>query len=377
MDIGIVKIAEDKDFEKLKHLYDDNNDWRLDYNKPDLSVWTKSVSGISFRMIRTRFPDVLPEILYDVLHDPEYRKVWDTHMIESKDIVACPSPLKNRDFVLQRSWLDTGIEQLILNHSVFHKDYPPRKQFVRATSYLTGYIVRPSRNGDGSELGYVSHTDPHGKLPVWLVNKVTQIFAPRMVKKLHKASIAYPNWKLLNNPNYKPWHFPEQITSPLACPSPLKNRDFVLQRSWLDTGIEQLILNHSVFHKDYPPRKQFVRATSYLTGYIVRPSRNGDGSELGYVSHTDPHGKLPVWLVNKVTQIFAPRMVKKLHKASIAYPNWKLLNNPNYKPWHFPEQITSPRIKIGDCVKSVEEKNSKNNYVDESELKESITMDSD
>jgi StAR-related lipid transfer protein 10 len=110
MDIGVVKIAEDKDFEKLKQLYDDNNDWKLDYNKPDLSVWTKSVPGISFRMvkvssfvtneffilsmwlngctlqIRTRFSDVSPETLYDVLHDPEYRKVWDTHMIESKDI---------------------------------------------------------------------------------------------------------------------------------------------------------------------------------------------------------------------------------------------------------------------------------------------------
>ncbi|XP_076391799.1 START domain-containing protein 10-like [Megachile rotundata] len=88
MDIGVVKIAEDRDFEKLKKLYDDNNEWKLDYNKPDLSVWTKSVPGISFKMvkIRTRFPDVLPETLYDVLHDPEYRKVWDTHMIESKDI---------------------------------------------------------------------------------------------------------------------------------------------------------------------------------------------------------------------------------------------------------------------------------------------------
>lgn len=52
MDVGLIKIAEDKDFEKLKKLYDDNNDWRLDYNKPDLSVWTKTVPGISFRMVK-------------------------------------------------------------------------------------------------------------------------------------------------------------------------------------------------------------------------------------------------------------------------------------------------------------------------------------
>lgn len=46
-------------------------------------------------------------------------------------------------------------------------------------------------------------------------------------------------------------------------------------------------------------------------------------------------------------------MVKKLHKASVAYPNWKLVNNPNYKPWHFPEQIASPRIRIEDVSFSV------------------------
>ena len=41
-------------------------------------------------------------------------------------------------------------------------------------------------------------------------------------------------------------------------------------------------------------------------------------------------------------------MVKKLHKASAGYSSWKKLNNPKFKPWHFPEQISSPRIQIED-----------------------------
>lgn len=47
--------------------------------------------------------------------------------------VSCPAPLKPRDFVLLRSWLDTGPqgEQMLLSRSVTHRDWPPKKGYVR------------------------------------------------------------------------------------------------------------------------------------------------------------------------------------------------------------------------------------------------------
>ena len=43
MNVGVVKIAEDKDFEVLKsHLYSGEDEWSLEYDKKDTKVWTKA-----------------------------------------------------------------------------------------------------------------------------------------------------------------------------------------------------------------------------------------------------------------------------------------------------------------------------------------------
>ncbi|XP_045447621.1 START domain-containing protein 10 [Melitaea cinxia] len=221
-----ARVADDSDFETLKQLLGSDDGWNLEYERDGVKVWAEDAAHGALRTVKVvaEFEDVEPDALYDVLHDPEYRSVWDTHMLAAEDAghinvnndvgyyaMSCPAPLKNRDFVLQRSWLDTGDEKMILNHSVFHKDYPPRKGFVRALSLLTGFVVK-RREGPGSWLGYVSRSDPRGALPAWLVNRVTAQLAPRLVNQLHAAARRYPGWKALTDtPYYKPWRHPEQV----------------------------------------------------------------------------------------------------------------------------------------------------------------------
>lgn len=90
MEVGVVRVAEDEDFDKLKKLVDNHEGWKLEYNKPSIRVWTRCSDDrtTSFKLIKvvTVFSDVEPPVLYDVLHDPDYRKEWDTHMLCSEDI---------------------------------------------------------------------------------------------------------------------------------------------------------------------------------------------------------------------------------------------------------------------------------------------------
>ncbi|KAK0060767.1 PCTP-like protein [Biomphalaria pfeifferi] len=226
--VGEVKIPEDSDFRHFKSICEDNDGWKLEVNKNQTTVWTKANELSDFKMVKVRSVfDIDAATLYDVLHDPHYRKTWDHSMLEGAEICAinpnndigyyairCPPPLKNRDFVTQRSWLDCGYEKIIINHSVNHVARSLKKGFIRGTSFLTGYYI-VKLEADKTQLTYVSQSDPKGNLPAWAINKLTKIFAPKVIHRIYKAAKNYNSWKSKNNPDLKPWLNPEQMMTTL------------------------------------------------------------------------------------------------------------------------------------------------------------------
>ncbi|KAI1721056.1 START domain-containing protein [Ditylenchus destructor] len=223
MQVNVVKPLEDGDFRYARTLCDVHDQWQLVYEKKATRVWTKPMSDSNLHMIKARseFSDVSAETAYDVLQDSDYRHKWDKYMLSTipvgylnpnNDIcyysLGSIPPFRSRDFVMQRSWLDTGREKFIVGHSVWHDKFPPNKTHIRGTIHLTVYFVRALNSG-GCQLSYVTFSDPRGKLPSWFINRLTKLIAPKLFKKLHKACLNYPDWKRSHRPNWKPWLYPE------------------------------------------------------------------------------------------------------------------------------------------------------------------------
>jgi len=114
----------------------------------------------------------------------------------------------------------------------------------------------------------------------------------------------------------------------------VSGRDFCNQRSWrVKEDQEYMIINHSVIHPKCPEKKGFVRANSINSGYLMRVNPDGKSCTLIYITHTDPKGSIPSFVMNFMTKTFAPKIIGKLEAAGKEYPNWKAKHAPGVYLW--------------------------------------------
>lgn len=96
-------------------------------------------------------------------------------------------------------------------------------------------------------------------------------------------------------------------------------RDFVQRRKiWYDFPNKDSHCIHfkSIEHKDCPLVKKKVRANTIISGYFIRTeSTNPRICHLSVIAQTDIGGKIPSWIVNKLSQSAPNDWIKNLYKG--------------------------------------------------------------
>lgn len=217
------------DFRKFRSLAtDEAPEWTTHTSSETFTVQSKPPGDESTKLniirahcIMERVP---PLLLYNQLHDADYRKTWDENMLKGYNIVILdkhndigyyaakfPWPLTNRDFCNMRSWMEfTNGEFIIFNHSEPHESEPPHPGFIRACSILTGYYIRPHNGGKGCLLTYVTHSDICGAIPHAVMNFAMTVGARKLLAKCESCTEKYPEFMAATYPpdHVFPWRTP-------------------------------------------------------------------------------------------------------------------------------------------------------------------------
>lgn len=224
-----VRLFNDQDFERFVELMDSSEAWTLsggpDKSPSELEVDQVKVErrpcplGKYFDVFRVSLVvdpapfggvDQAVAQISSVLLDSAYRKQWDARCACNGTLAKlgrsnyvgfyggiAPTPISSRDFCTLKSWRynyqQVPHQHVFVNHSIKWADFPPQDGFIRARSFQTGNIL--SRRPDGTLLiRYLSQSDIKGWIPQYIVNYVTSIGAPEMMRKIVQAALEYPAW---------------------------------------------------------------------------------------------------------------------------------------------------------------------------------------
>ena len=202
-----VSPVSDQEIQEFKTHCTEKDGWVLSSSQSNCDVYFTTTSNsynIALRVeCRDTFKDVPPEIVWDIITKPSHFSEWDTHMIDYAVLgsldsrtqvtyysVATPFPLWSRDWTLRRcEHVDEAAgEYVAFSSSVTLSERPPRDKFVRANCFMTGFFIRKSKDGLGSEVTYYAHNDFAGYIPVSVVNWTAKSITHTVIDALFKAS---------------------------------------------------------------------------------------------------------------------------------------------------------------------------------------------
>lgn len=179
------KPAKEEEFAKIVNECDQIDGWsiikELHDDEGTTKSWSASEAGnanLKVKVFSDIFKHIPIETLVDVILDPDYRKMWDSSCIECSTVekidewneinyysAKAPTPVSNRDWLNKCAsgafvGKDGLTEYVTFNKSVVDPACPEKPGFVRACSFLTGYVMRQVVNEDGSKgssITYYTH----------------------------------------------------------------------------------------------------------------------------------------------------------------------------------------------------------------------------
>ncbi|KAL7713062.1 Phosphatidylcholine transfer protein [Entamoeba marina] len=208
----------DKEFDEFREMCLNHDTWNKvssdDVNQA-YTIQTNTTSSLRLKIVSRLFEEFPMSLIFDVLHDPSFRNVWDVNVIKRKvietidehneiDYYSIKMPVvTNRDFVYHRAWRYTDDEFIIFNRSIKDDRAPEEKGLVRGFFHIGGYMVR-KENGK-CRLYYIVHNEWNGWIPNFVINTIGASVCPSVLGRLVDGCKTYEEWKQVQENQERPW----------------------------------------------------------------------------------------------------------------------------------------------------------------------------
>jgi len=172
-------------------LNEQSQDWQQSETHKNITIYTRSYKGSNFNAFKAVAKiDHSIESIFAVISDPTSCPLWVDNCLESYNYVNhqqektqfknrygyalshLPWPFKNRDLIVNIVTSNNPeTNEITITMSSDKNLISDTDEAVHITDSHTKYILRPI-NKNQTELIWMQHTEPAGKLPAWLVNSM-------------------------------------------------------------------------------------------------------------------------------------------------------------------------------------------------------------